>query len=189
MNHEIRNVKIAGNKIYVNEVEVFALPHEMKGDAFLNEAFKNLEISYPKFYKMDNLCKLGFLAAEHLFITADKVDHRNTIVFLSNKNSSLQTDRNHFEKIRQSESYFPSPSIFVYTLPNIVIGEICIRHKIMGEGAFFLSENHNFEDLNDILEYSVNHLPCKYLLYGDLETENSEHTAHFRLLELKKKHH
>jgi hypothetical protein len=31
-----------------------------------------------------------------------------------------------------------SPSLFVYTLPNIVIGEICIRNNIKGENSFFV---------------------------------------------------
>ena len=31
-----------------------------------------------------------------------------------------------------------SPALFVYTLPNIVIGEICIRHHFKGENAFFV---------------------------------------------------
>jgi hypothetical protein len=35
--------------------------------------------------------------------------------------------------------------LFVYTLSNIVAGEICIRHKIKGENAFFVSEEFDAE--------------------------------------------
>ncbi|HRP33422.1 MAG TPA: hypothetical protein PKV73_16110, partial [Agriterribacter sp.] len=34
----------------------------------------------------------------------------------------------------------PSPAQFVYTLPNIVIGEVSIRHRCKGENAFFVSD-------------------------------------------------
>ncbi|HET9052621.1 MAG TPA: hypothetical protein VFM90_00505, partial [Cyclobacteriaceae bacterium] len=37
----------------------------------------------------------------------------------------------------------PSPAMFVYTLPNIVAGEICIRHGIRGESNFFVSPEFN----------------------------------------------
>ena len=32
----------------------------------------------------------------------------------------------------------PSPALFVYTLPNVAIGELCIRHGIKGETACFV---------------------------------------------------
>jgi hypothetical protein len=35
--------------------------------AFIKDLYKKEAVSYPKFYKMDNLSKLGFLAAELLF--------------------------------------------------------------------------------------------------------------------------
>ncbi len=33
---------------------------------FASRLYKHSGISYPKFHKMDNLCKLGFLSAEQL---------------------------------------------------------------------------------------------------------------------------
>ena len=56
--------------------------------------------------------------------------------------SSLQTDEN-YQATTLDENGSPSPSLFVYTLPNIVIGELCIRHKIKGEHAFFVAEVFN----------------------------------------------
>ena len=60
-----------------------------------------------------------------------------------NSSSSLDTDRNYQKTISSRTDYFPSPAVFVYTLPNVLIGEICIRHKIFGEGNFFISEKFN----------------------------------------------
>jgi hypothetical protein len=48
---------------------------------------------------------------------------------------------------------FASPALFVYTLPNIVIGEICIRHHFQGENAFFIFEHF---DANFIEQYVGN---------------------------------
>jgi hypothetical protein len=59
---------------------------------------------------------------------------------LSNSSSSLDTDLVYTETIRDRANYFPSPSVFVYTLPNIMNGEICIRHKFRGENTFLIAE-------------------------------------------------
>ena len=66
---------------------------------------------------------------------------------LSNKSASLDTDRKHQETINNKDSYYPSPGIFVYTLPNIGIGEISIRHEIRGENAFFVFDVFNAQTL------------------------------------------
>ena len=42
-----------------------------------------------------------------------------------------------------------SPAVFVYTLPNVVLGEICIRHKIQGENTFFVCQQSNVASLED----------------------------------------
>jgi hypothetical protein len=110
---------------------------------FIKAVYKQEQISYPRFYKMDNLSKLGFIAAELLLRnkTAGKYLPEETGIVLSNSASSLDTDIGHQETIRDRSAYYPSPSVFVYTLPNIVIGEICIRHKIKGENAFLVSKS------------------------------------------------
>jgi hypothetical protein len=73
---------------------------------------------------------------------------------LANASSSLVTDANYQRTITDPGNYFPSPSLFVYTLPNITIGEICLKHKIYGENVFFISQKF---DAN-ILYFYVNEL-------------------------------
>jgi hypothetical protein len=104
---------------------------------FLESAYRHTAINYPKFYKMDNLSKLGFLASEYLLkdsFMRDRYLDEEVSVVLSNASSSLDTDLKYYQTIRE----FPSPALFVYTLPNIVIGEICIRNRFKGENAFFV---------------------------------------------------
>lgn len=97
----------------------------------------HLKVSYPKFYKMDKLCKLGWLAAEVLL---EGTDHKRKYadsemgLILSNAHASLDVDLKYVKTIPTGAS----PALFVYTLPNIVIGEISIRHHFKGENAFFV---------------------------------------------------
>ncbi len=102
-----------------------------------------MEMAYPKFFKMDKLCKLGVLATEMVVRKAPEISSipkNETALIFSNSASSLDTDRQYQQSISDRQNYFPSPSVFVYTLPNILLGEIAIKHKITGENAFFVSE-------------------------------------------------
>lgn len=104
---------------------------------FVELFYNHLNVNYPKFYKMDHLSKLGYLASEILIreCSAKAFDPYDVSVVLSNASSSLDTDKNYFESTKRAAS----PALFVYTLPNIVNGEISIRHGFKGESAFFVT--------------------------------------------------
>jgi hypothetical protein len=142
--------------VYKNEVPVF----ENRGvdpAAFLLSAYQHFELNYPKFYKMDSLSKLGWLAAEVLLKNTNIKDYlpEDVGLILANANSSLDSD----QKYIKSVSDVPSPALFVYTLPNIMIGEICIRNNFKGEDAFFIFENFDagFTELyvNNLLSNNI----------------------------------
>jgi hypothetical protein len=117
-------------------------------EGFLMQAYASLQIAYPKFYKMDTLSKLGFLAAEVLLQNRELTKEyapENIALVLSNAHASLDTDLRYAESAKTQ----PSPALFVYTLSNIVAGEICIRHKIKGENAFFISAEFDPQLLTD----------------------------------------
>ena len=145
--------------------------------AELTDFYRSLQIDYPKFFKMDGLSKLGFLAAELLL----KDFNRETVkedmaIVLWNKSSSLDTD-NHYQKtIQSAENYYPSPSVFVYTLPNIVIGEIAIRNKIVGETSFYISENFDAKEIFNTVSSLFLHPDIQYVICGWVECfqENCE---------------
>lgn len=138
---------IDGFKCMVNGRLLFYQENILTFADFIKALYKQEQINYPKFYKMDALGKLGFIASELLLRNKDFKSYppELTGVVLSNSSSSLDTDIAHNETIRDRDRYFPSPSVFVYTLPNIVIGEICIRNGIKGENAFLVSETFNPE--------------------------------------------
>ena len=134
--------RIVNKTILLDGVELFRSGAKTFDD-FFGEAYSTLKVDYPKFYKMDNLSKAGFLAAEILLKEKNYVSEKISLV-LSNAHASLDTD----VKYANASKSVPSPALFVYTLPNIVAGEICIRHKIKGENAFFVSERFDADLLS-----------------------------------------
>lgn len=110
--------------------------------------YKQLNLAYPKFYKMDNLCKLGFLGVEFLKSVVDFSSFEGDRIsqLFQNSYSSLDTDAEHQRTINEGVKP-PSPAVFVYTLPNIVMGEIAIRNKFHGENLFALENEFSAKNL------------------------------------------
>jgi hypothetical protein len=128
---------ICNNKVIRNDVQQFDGGTVGIND-FLVLVYKHLQVQYPKFYKMDNLSKLGWLTTE-VILNGDfdktKYTPEDIAVVLSNANASLDSDMKYLASVQD----VASPALFVYTLPNIVIGEVCIRHGFKGENMFFIT--------------------------------------------------
>ena len=151
MSSIISYCQIRHNQI-LKDGKVFLDLNDIGLDDFLSKAYHELKVNYPKYYKMDRLCKLGFLASEVLLSGVPKsVLTESTSVILSNRHSSLDTDSRYWESTLQTSS----PSLFVYTLPNITAGEICIRHGFKGENNFFISERFEPEWLANNVELTL----------------------------------
>ncbi len=142
---------VRDNRVVVNDRLVFYQENILKFADFIKAVYQQGQINYPKFYKMDAISKLGFVAAELVLkeTSTEGLDSGAIGVVLSNASSSLVTDIAHNETIKDRNGYFPSPSVFVYTLPNIVIGEICIKNHFKGENVFLISESFNARLLHD----------------------------------------
>ena len=108
------------------------------GDKMLVELYRRYAGDYPKFFKMDTLCRLGFIAAEILLREPDC--QQPTAVIMANRSASIKNDTDYLATISEG-NYYPSPALFVYTLPNIVTGEIAIRHHLQGETSFYILES------------------------------------------------
>lgn len=135
--------RIRNNAVWLNGELYYEFPASEDPAGFYSALYRKMGLQYPKFFKMDKLCKPGILAAELLIRNTTgfgQIPGQETALILANRASSLESDRAHAATIADTAHYFPSPSVFVYTLPNIVAGEIAIRHKLTGENAFFVSE-------------------------------------------------
>ena len=143
--------------------------------SLLTSLYKQMIGNYPKFYKMDGLSRLGFVASE-ILLNAEKgeTDKERAIIFF-NHSSSIASDRNYKESINDKDNYFPSPSIFVYTLPNIVTGEIAIRNHFHGETSFFILPDKDERLMEEILQASCRDDQSKSFLTGWIDYEDERH--------------
>lgn len=143
--------------------------------SLLTTLYKQMIGNYPKFYKMDGLSRLGFVASE-ILLNAEKgeTDEERAIIFF-NHSSSIASDRNYKESINDKDNYFPSPSIFVYTLPNIVTGEIAIRNHFHGETSFFILPDKDERLMEEILQASCRDDQSKSFLTGWIDYEDERH--------------
>jgi hypothetical protein len=170
--------------VYKNDAVIFENIDLISSD-FLVAVYKHFEIKYPKFYKMDNLSKLGWLATEILLkdsFAADKYKSEDVAVVFSNANASLDTDVKYIETTKD----MASPALFVYTLPNIVIGEICIRHQFKGENAFFISPTFDAEFLAQYVTNLINNNILQACICGWVEYVQDEYKAVLFLVEKEK---
>ena len=143
--------KIQNNSVLLNDKLIVSEDKSILFSEFSKMLYHQIKLNYPKFFKMDDLSKLTLITSEYLLTNYFKKTKKpNDIsIILSNKSSSLKTDKQFQKTIDNKDNYFPSPSLFVYTLPNISIGEICIRHKFTGENIFFISKNFNSKLINE----------------------------------------
>jgi len=143
---------IKPHKVTVNGKTEITDTEKSEFGAFMKSIYKHYEIKYPKYFKMDNLCKIAFLASEIILKNNNAIQEINPDrvgVIIQNSHSSLDTDSKYYETIKDKSNYFPSPAVFVYTLPNVMIGEICIRNKFQGENTCFISRDFDPEFLTD----------------------------------------
>lgn len=161
--------------------KVFAIDKDGKQSSLLTALYKQIIGNYPKYYKMDGLCRLGFIASE-LLLKAERdegsftedINKTRAIVFF-NRSSSIASDKKYLASIVEKDNYFPSPSVFVYTLPNIVTGEIAIRNDYHGETSFYILPHKNEFLMQDIIETTFMDEQTTSVLTGWLDYEDSEH--------------
>ncbi len=140
-------------------------------------------MNYPKFFKMDNLSKLAFLGSELLLNPIIKSGVENNIALLfTNKSASLDTDIKYQKSISDDENYFPSPAVFVYTLPNICLGEISIKHQLKSENSFFIFEAFNSDFMTNYANLLIATKKADKVLCGWVEYFNEEYKAFLYLV-------
>lgn len=130
-----------------------------RGSEMLTALYREAVVpEYPKFFKMDPLCRLGFVTSRLLAAlesdgSAENLDSKGrplslredrALVICGNSGSAV-TDRRFQSTIRNRSEFFPSPAVFVYTLPNIVGGEIAIRNGWCGETSCWMMDALNPE--------------------------------------------
>ena len=142
---------------------------------WLTELYNHLGMNYPKFFKMDRQSKAGILAAEMVMRavgqnTEELKSDWGVVCF--NSAASLDDDRTYQATIQDFENYFPSPSVFVYTLANIVAGEMAIKYKLRGETSFYVAQHFDKEKLKMAVADVFAQTKATHLLAGWVDYDN-----------------
>ena len=170
--------RIVPGSVCLNGEDVFQTtsePFVMKD--FFSAVYEQAGIDYRRFYKMDALSKLGFLASEILLAGSDREHPKPDMgIIFFNKSSSLEADINYQKTIQDKYNFFPSPADFVYTLPNIVAGEIAIRNKIYGETTFYVLNRFSAE-IDRIVEDAFCYGGIDYVLTGWVDVDVFNNTV------------
>ena len=154
-------------------------------ESFLTSAYESLDIQYPKYFKMDTMCKLAFLASEILLKYNPWINYlaKETVAICTQTaTSSLVTDLKFQQAIQDPEAYFPSPSVFVYTLPNVATGEICIRNGFKGENLCLVLEQFDPESVLFQIEDWFEEGQTQVCLLGWIEVSEDDYSIEWRAI-------
>lgn len=177
-----RTVSIENSQIKVDaQIELNSDYKEFS--LFIREAYKNLGDNNPKFYKMDDMCKIGYVATAYLLKGKPSYYPTEIGIVLGNSSSSLHTDIKHQLIIDKDGDAAASPAVFVYTLPNLVLGEICIRYKIQGENTFFVSKEYDPSKMEEYANIVMQKGNLKTCIVGWCELFGNEYKAEFKIIE------
>lgn len=175
---QTHSVKITQDEIIVdgNRLDVKSRAKEM-----LTEVYKTKIGDYPKFYKMDMLSRLAFVASE-LLIGAEGQRTLNSnpstlnysrAIVLFNHSSSIIADRQYVKSI-EKDDFFPSPAAFVYTLPNITTGEIALRNGYHGETSFYLLAERNEKLMQRVIKSTFIDRDIKSVIGGWIDCPSED---------------
>ena len=169
---QTHSVRITQDEIVVDGNRLDVKSH---GKEMLTEVYKTKIGNYPKFYKMDMLSRLAFVASE-LLIGCDEEndDHSNDrAVVLFNHSSSIIADCQYVKSI-EIDDFFPSPAAFVYTLPNITTGEIALRNGYHGETSFYILVERNEKLMQRVIKSTFIDRDIKSVIGGWIDCPSED---------------
>lgn len=157
-------VQWRGKRLWRNGRELYRLTAGPAQETVL-QAYKTAGLSYPKFFKMDLLSKAAFVAAALTVPepVQENKDHIATVI--STASGCLDVDL----KFEESRQQLASPALFVYTLPNIMLGELCIRHGFKGEQICTVCETPDLSWLQFCISDLLAHRGTEACLCGHVE--------------------
>jgi len=149
--------------------------------SFIHEVYRAQKMKYPKFFKMDPLSKFATVGSS---IILDSLEHgieRNTALIFANRSSCIDVDKKHLDTIIHADNYYPSPANFVYTLPNISLGEVSIKYNLKTENAFFIFNEFQKPFLCEYSEALLCQKKASMVLCAWIELNNDSYEGIFFL--------
>ncbi len=125
---------------------------------------------------MDPLCKWAWLGAEALLHTADGymydgIDKTRIGLVIATSSGCLDVDKAYAASIAD----IASPALFVYTLPNIMLGEISIRHGLKGEQLCLVNETFDTAELDFVVNDMLNNRSMDACICGWADVNNGNY--------------
>lgn len=178
---EAHRVQLTDNSLKIDGKDVVT---SSTGKELLTELYKQYIGNYPKFYKMDMLSRLAFVASELLIQQefSEPIEGEERAIAIFNATTSIDSDRKHIETIK--ETGIASPSVFLYTLPNIMLGEIAIKHQYQGETSLYLLAEKDEALMQQIVGSMLQQTETKSLLTGWIDCRDEQSfEADIRIIE------
>ncbi len=180
--HVVARCTLDNSRLALNGSVLLQNENDNDFASFIRDAYKFIGGKNMKFYKMSDLCKTGYVATETLLQNCNAFAPEQIGILLANRSASLDTDRKHQDTIDAEGETAASPAVFVYTLPNVASGEICIRHKIQGENTFFIQDRYEPEQLEKYACTVMAHDNLKYCIIGWCEFLHGKCCADLKLI-------
>lgn len=152
----------------------------------IREEYRALEDANMKFFKMSDLCKAAYIAVENLLRErplSDKYERTDIAVIMANSSASLDTDLEHQRILEQRLPEGTSPAVFVYTLPSVAAGEICIRNKFQGDNTFFIDDDQ--EETEKYAAMLIERGYAKAVICGWCDKLGENRKVSLKILEIK----
>lgn len=165
------NIVLTDSILKIDGVEISI---DCKRNKRLDYIYDMLLEVYPKYYRMDGLCKLGYIASELLVkkIKENEEDFHplcDAAVIIFSNLGSFESDCRYEADLQKG---LPRAGDFVYTLPNIIAGEIASKNGIKGLTAVYLIPQKNQMLMDLVVRTAMNAERCRSGIYGWLDFES-----------------
>ena len=180
----VRSLRITPDGLWMDGL---AVPMENHGPSLVTEIYKKYLADGSRFFKMDLYSRLAYAATGLLAKDAlESCDPEDLALFIFTQNGSVLADRKHLSTFSDPKEFFPSPAIFINTLPNVVLGEIAVRNNIKGETTLVLLPERDEAALHRVIDATVSATRPSVMLYGwvDCDAEDS-FIADLKMLKIK----
>lgn len=132
--------------------------------ATLSEMYRSIfKQPYPKFHKMDLLCKVSLLCVRKLMNETGTDTLGQTDILAFTKDGCLVSDMAHAGMITEGER-LASPAVFVYTLPNILTGELAIYLHSLGATELYCVDSLQSDMIDKTVKMRMKTTKCDTML-------------------------
>ncbi len=180
----VKSLRITPDSVLLDGTPV---PHESTGAALLTEIFKTCLADGSRFFKMDLFSRLAYVGAG--LLAKDMLsdcEPDDIALYFFTLNGSVLADRKHLSTFSDPGAFYPSPAVFINTLPNVVLGEIAVRHTVKGETTLVMLPRRDDGRMEEIVRVTAAATRPAALLYGWVDCEGEDaFIADLKLLKIK----